>query len=354
MEALAQTEAEVREYKSQHDSVQDLPLVTGSATVTEVRTMDEDRRGEVWEAVQRELEESDVDLSSNLGSAPRADGDYAAVRDALADAPADMARRLETLVERAERPKPMLVSARIKPHESFDFVAGQYAGMRYIDTSRAYSIASSPNEDEIELCVRRVPDGRLSPRVCDDMEPGDEITLRGPHGELVLEEPSSRDSVFLATGTGVAPFKGMIDYAFEEGLDTHEGEERDIWLVLGAAWEDDLPYHEEFEALADENENFHYVPTLSREPYLSEWGGETDYVQHTFLKHVDTSSVRGALDKRVEDWLKKEPISDTTERIDPTEVDVYACGINAMVFSLVNAAEGVGVPPERIESEGFG
>lgn len=339
-------EAEVREYKSRHGSVSDMPLITDSAKVTEVSVMDDERTGEVHRAVRKVLDNHGVDVPETFNTT--------AVRDSLDQLPAEAARGVETLLERAERPYPMLVRARIRTDNGFDFVAGQYLGMRYTDTSRAYSIASSPNDDEVELCVRRVPDGRLSPRICDKMEAGDEVTVRGPYGELVLDEPSSRDVVFLATGTGVAPFKGMIDYMFEEGLDTYEGDDRNVWLILGAAWVDDLPYHDEFTALADEHDNFHYVPTLSREPYLSDWKGETEYVQHTFLKHVDGSKVRGAVDERVEDRLTSEPVSGTDERIDPGNAEIYACGINAMVFSLVNAAETVGVPSERIESEGFG
>lgn len=346
MSSLVTTEAEVREHTSGHDAIGELPLVTDSATVTEVRTMDDDRSDEAWSAAEEVLEENGVTVP------PMLDTDGA--REALSELPADEARRVSTLLERAERPFPMLVSARIKPDEEFDFVAGQYLGMRYTDTSRAYSIASSPNDDEVELCVRRVPDGRLSPRICDDMSAGDEVTIRGPHGELVLGDQSGRDIVFLATGTGVAPFKGMVDYVFDEGLDAYRGEDRDVWLVLGAAWEDDLPYHDEFRALADDRDNFHYVPTLSREPYLSDWEGETEYVQYTFLKHIDESSVRTSVDRRIERWVTEEPVSGMDTRIDPTDADIYACGINAMVYSLVNAAEGVGVPPERIESEGFG
>lgn len=335
----------VRDHKSQHDSISELPLVTESATVTEVVTMDDDRSGEAEEGIRRILEDTGVNPPTD---------DYDAVRNAVEEAPAEVARRVETVVGRAERPHPMLVRARILAEEEFDLLAGQYVGMRYKGISRAYSVANSPNDDEIEICVRRVPDGRLSPLICEEMKVGDEVTVRGPYGELVLEEASPRDMVFLATGTGVAPLKGMIDYVFEEGLDVYEGEERDVWLFLGAAWLDDLPYHDDFVELEAEHGNFHYVPTLSREAHLTDWEGETEYVQHVFLKHIDSSAVRKAIDETVEESLVSKPVSGTEERIDPGGIEAYACGINAMVFALVNAAESVGVPDERIESEGFG
>jgi NAD(P)H-flavin reductase len=160
--------------------------------------------------------------------------------------------------------------------------------------------------------------------------------------------------VFLATGTGVAPLKSMIEYLFETGRDEHRGTTRDIWLFLGAAWVDDLPYRERFRDLADDHDHFHFVPCLSRERYLTDWEGETDYVQHALLKHTDDGAVDYPLGERLERWLGKRPQSGVTARIDPANVDVYACGINAMVYSLVQAAERLGVPHDRIESEGFG
>jgi NAD(P)H-flavin reductase len=146
----------------------------------------------------------------------------------------------------------------------------------------------------------------------------------------------------------------MIDYLFETGRDAFDGVNRDVWLFLGAGWRDDLPYRETFRQRQHERENFHFVPCLSREPTLSEWDGESDYVQHALLKHVDPASVTTGLGQRLEEWLTATPKSGVEARFDPGHVDVYACGINAMVYSLVNAVERLGVPPERIESEGFG
>jgi len=345
-------DADVRPHASQHDAIGDLPLVTRSATVTEVETMDQDRRPEVVDAVREWLEDRGLD-----GDYPEVtrDTDLGGLAADLGDAGhPTLARKVATVAERYDRPKPMLARARFDTHRDVDFLAGQYVGLRYDGTSRAYSLANSPTEDELEICVRRVPGGRLSPRICDDLAVGDDLSVRGPYGDLVLGEQSERDLVFLATGTGVAPLKSMLDYVFETGRDEYAGGRRDVWLFLGAAWADDLPYRAAFRALARERENFHFVPCLSREPVLSDWDGETDYVQHALLKHTDANTVTAPLGRRLERWLREEPQSGVTVRIDPSDVDVYACGINAMVYSLVTAAERLGVPAERIESEGFG
>jgi len=344
-------ESTVRTHISQHDAVADLPLVTESATVTGVERMDQDRRPEVTAAINRWLGERGFADGYGPVEGPE---DWGGLREALTEADPELARRVATLTERYDRPKPMLVRARFRTDADLEYVAGQYVGLQYEGTPRAYSLASSPTEDELEICVRRVPGGKLSPRLCDDLAVGDELTVRGPYGELVLGDHSPRDMLFLATGTGVAPLRGMIEYVFETGRDTYEGQPRDVWLFLGAAWRDDLPYREFFRDLQHRHDNFHFVPCLSRELALSDWDGETDYVQHALLKHTDPTTVTTALGERLERWIAREPRSGVDARLDPTSAEVYACGINAMVYSLVKAAERLGIPPERIESEGFG
>ncbi|MFC4447603.1 FAD-binding oxidoreductase [Halorussus aquaticus] len=342
----------VREHASQHDAIADLPLITESAQVTSVTRMDRDRRSEVTAAVSRLLDEHG--LTREYGPVERReDCERVSTRLARDDYPG-VARRVATLAERVERPKPMLTSARFRTETDVDFLAGQYVGLRYDGTSRAYSLANSPTEDELEICVRRIPGGRLSPQICADLAVGDELTIRGPYGDLVLQDHSPRDMVFLATGTGVAPLKSMIEYVFETGRDEYEGDRRDVWLFLGAAWRDDLPYLDVFRRLQRQRENFHFVPCLSREPVLSEWDGETDYVQHALLKHTDPTTVTAGLGEELERWLRETPQSGVEARLDPTNSEVYACGINAMVYSLVTAAERLGIPQSRIESEGFG
>ncbi|WP_435101947.1 FAD-binding oxidoreductase [Halarchaeum sp. P4] len=341
----------VQEYKARHDAIADLPLVTESAVVTDVTRHDRDRREEARQALERALERRGLADDYGLDEATRWDELAEALR---ADGHPRLARQTDALYERVTRPKPMVVDISFRIEEEFDYLAGQYVGLKYDGISRAYSLASAPTEDEADICVRRVPGGRLSPRLCEDVEPGDEVTVRGPYGDLTLDKPSTHDLVFLATGTGVAPFRGMINYVFDTGRDEFEGETRDVWLFLGAAWDDDLPFGREFRALANEHENFHFVPCLTREHYLTAWHGESDYVQRAFAKYVERDAVAKAVDRPLGDGFRDAPKVSTDVRIDPDEVDVYACGSNAMVFSLERAAEGVGVPSERIVCEGFG
>src|SRR5687767_4776887 len=101
----------------------------------------------------------------------------------------------------------------------FDFVAGQFVSLRAQndgkEMTRAYSIASPPRADRtFDLCLNRVEGGFFSNFLC-DIAPGAEVKFHGPHGYFVTRTPL-RDSVFIATGTGVAPIRGMLHWLFAD------------------------------------------------------------------------------------------------------------------------------------------
>ncbi len=160
----------------------------------------------------------------------------------------------------------------------FGFVAGQWLSFKATkpdgeEITRAYSIASPPSEDNrFALCLNRVQDGFTSNYLC-DMKVGDEIACSGPFGDFILRPPM-RDTVFIATGTGIAPFRSMLHWLLAEES-RHQGKQ--LSLVFGNRTEKDIYYHDEFLRLASEHANFHYRPTLSRGG--SEWQGLRGYVQ---------------------------------------------------------------------------
>jgi ferredoxin-NADP reductase len=160
----------------------------------------------------------------------------------------------------------------------FGFVAGQWLSFKATkpdgeEITRAYSIASPPSEDNrFALCLNRVQDGFTSNYLC-DMKEGDEIACQGPFGDFTLRPPM-RDTVFIATGTGIAPFRSMLHWLLAEES-RHQGKQ--LSLVFGNRTEKDIYYHEEFLNLANEHPNFHYLPTLSRAD--ASWQGSRGYVQ---------------------------------------------------------------------------
>lgn len=160
----------------------------------------------------------------------------------------------------------------------FGFVPGQWLSVKTNtpegeEMTRAYSIASPPPENgHVAFCLNRVQDGFMSNHLCDLTE-GEKITFQGPFGDFILRPPL-RDTVFIATGTGIAPFRSMLHWLLAEP-DRHQG--RDFWLLFGARHEPDIYYREEFEQLAAKHANFHFLPTLSRAG--DDWKGLRGYVQ---------------------------------------------------------------------------
>ena len=160
----------------------------------------------------------------------------------------------------------------------FGFVAGQWLSFNSNkpdgeEITRAYSIASPPGDDNrFALCLNRVQDGFMSNFLC-DMQEGDEIHCQGPFGDFILRPPM-RDTIFIATGTGISPFRSMLHWLLTDPS-RHQGKQ--FWLVFGSRYERDIYYHDEFLRLASERPNFHYLPTLSRGSV--EWQGLRGYVQ---------------------------------------------------------------------------
>lgn len=106
--------------------------------------------------------------------------------------------------------------------------------------------------------------GVCSNHLC-DLRVGDEVKVSGPNGKgfLLPAVPADHDYLFVATGTGIAPFRGMA----MELLDDSEGPCRSqIHLVMGSPYTTDLLYDDLFRGYADEHENFHYDTAISREP----------------------------------------------------------------------------------------
>jgi ferredoxin-NADP reductase len=169
----------------------------------------------------------------------------------------------------------------------FHFIPGQFVSIQQLKPegkthTRAYSIASTPRTPaSFDLCLNRVENGFLSNWLC-DLEEGATVQFHGPHGMFTLRQPH-QDSVFIATGTGIAPFRGMVHWLFEKP-ERHTG--REYWLVYGTRHEDGLYYRDEFLAIEEAHSNFHYLPTLSRG--RSEWQGQRGYVQDHVREIVGT------------------------------------------------------------------
>ena len=160
----------------------------------------------------------------------------------------------------------------------FGYVPGQWLSVKAVspdgeEITRAYSIASPPSENgHVAFCLNRVEEGFMSNYLC-NLKARATVSFQGPFGDFILRPPL-RDTVFIATGTGIAPFRSMLQWLLAE---KERYQDREFWLLFGARTAADLYYREEFEQLAAKHANFHFMPTLSRAP--EEWKGLRGYVQ---------------------------------------------------------------------------
>lgn len=235
--------------------------------------------------------------------------------------------------------------------ESFPYKPGQFISAVAPDENgkqqtRAYSISSAPAGNRFELCVNRVENGFFSNHLADltDLPPGATIQIHGPHGHFVLEEPIT-DSIFVATGTGVAPMRAYTQWLFPaDGPDRSQGKE--IWLVYGTRYETDIYYHDEFAALAQRVPNFHYLPTLSRSQ--PEWKGLRGYVQEHVAKIVEERAAR------LGQPLPAHPVDPATPAADLRfDIYTYICGLNFMVSSVRDRLSSFGWHKKQIIFERY-
>ncbi len=206
----------------------------------------------------------------------------------------------------------------------FGFVPGQWLSVKAHtpqgeEMTRPYSIASPPSENgHVAFCLNRVHEGFMSNYLC-GLEEGAEIKFQGPFGNFILHPPM-RDSVFIATGTGIAPFRSMLHWLLAEES-RHEG--RELWLLFGARREEDIYYREEFERLAAEHANFHFLPTLSQG--ATEWTRKRGYVQEHVAEIVGSR----------------------------TDMHAYICGLAKMVKANRELLKGLGWDRPAIRYERY-
>lgn len=165
---------------------------------------------------------------------------------------------------------------------ALEFYAGQFLSLEVPrdggEEARPYSIASAPRDGKtFDLCLNRVEGGYVSNFLC-DLRAGASVGVSGPHGSFVASPPVEQELVFIATGTGIAPIRGMLAEIFN----AHPNLPRDVWLIFGVRHPETILYRQEFEHWAAQDPRFHFLPTLSRPP--ADWSGKTGYVQEHLRK----------------------------------------------------------------------
>jgi ferredoxin--NADP+ reductase len=226
---------------------------------------------------------------------------------------------------------PDLWSIRVAPEQQLAFQPGQYTTLGVEENGRvierAFSIASSPLEDEVEFFFELVPDGDLSPRL-HKLRTGDTFLIRREaKGRFTLDRTSGHKQHFLvATVTGVAPYMSMVRTAVREA---NQGKPPDFRMIVlqsaSRSWE--FAYREELQALAEQHEWLQYIPTVSRPWEDEHWKGEVGRAEDVIRKYSDSLG------------------------LDPATTTAYVCGHPQMIDNAKGILARRGFAPEFIREE---
>ena len=181
----------------------------------------------------------------------------------------------------------MIVRFRLPLHLNMRFEAGQYVDFMLADgVRRSYSIANPPKPEgviDLEFHIRHLPGGQFTDRVFNGMKTREKIQFEGPLGTFFLRD-SDKPAIFLASGTGYAPIRSILQKVLARGTD------RKMVLYWGARCLDDIYLYDEAKALADEHPNLTFVPVLSEPRPEDNWTGRTGFVHRSVIEdHPDMS-----------------------------------------------------------------
>ena len=208
------------------------------------------------------------------------------------------------------------VMLRLPPTSSLEFLPGQYVDVIGAEgLRRSYSVANAPRTDkQIELHIREVPDGAMSRYWFQQAKVNDLLRLRGPLGTFFLRGQAGKDLVLLATGTGIAPVKAIL-----EGLSglPAAAQPRSLTVYWGGRHREDLYWQPR------EQPGLRFVPVLSRAD--GDWRGQRGHVQDVMLR-------------------EHAYLADTL---------VYACGSDAMIHGAQAQLHAAGLPDRQFHSDAF-
>ena len=216
----------------------------------------------------------------------------------------------------------MIVRLKLPANERLQFLAGQYIDFLLKGGERrSFSMANSPHADElVELHIRHVAGGNFTDHVFGKMKERDILRLEGPLGSFFLREDSDKPIVLLASGTGFAPIKAIIEHL------RAQGSTRPAVLYWGCRHRADLYQHDWAVAAAAAMPNLRYVPVLSEPRPDDDWQGRVGFVHRAVMADLPDLSAH----------------------------EVYACGAPVMVDSAKrDFVAACGLPEEAFYADSF-
>jgi CDP-4-dehydro-6-deoxyglucose reductase len=237
--------------------------------------------------------------------------------------------KMPTRVTRMTKAAPdvMILRLQLPATNNFGFRAGQYIEFVLRDGQRrSYSMANAPHAvkeagvEGLELHIRHMPGGLFTDQVFGSLKEKDILRVEGPHGTFFLRDDSERPIVLLASGTGLAPVKAIVEDM------QHKGITRPTVLYWGCRSKADLYLHDWAEQQAASTPWLRYVPVLSDALPEDQWAGRTGFVHQAVL--ADLPDLSGH--------------------------EVYACGAPVMVQSArADFVAKAGLDPDLFFADAF-
>lgn len=231
--------------------------------------------------------------------------------------------RVSTLEKKS--PDVMQVRLQLPAADTFRYHAGQYIEFILRDGARrAYSMANAPHTQTeapgVELHIRHMPGGKFTDHVFGAMKEKEILRVEGPFGSFFLREDSDKPIVLLASGTGFAPIKALIEHLQFKGIT------RPAALYWGGRRPEDLYMNDWVQARAAELPWLRYIPVISNALPQDGWSGRSGFVHQAVLD--DFADLSGH--------------------------QVYACGAPIVVDSARAAYSAQrGLPPEEFFADSF-
>jgi CDP-4-dehydro-6-deoxyglucose reductase len=210
------------------------------------------------------------------------------------------------------------VCLRLPPSSNFIYNSGQYVNIIKGQIKRSYSIANRYQKgSELIFFVKKYVSGLMSNYWFNEAKVNDLLRIEGPIGSFFLREIEVENIIFLATGTGVAPIKAILE-SVNDSASLYKN--KYFWLFVGARYANELYWNPKE---LNSNLNLKYIPVLSRDE--DGWNGERGYIQDIVVKH-------------------NIPLSDS---------QVYACGSNIMIEAAQKALIAKGLKRKHFFSDAF-
>jgi CDP-4-dehydro-6-deoxyglucose reductase len=189
-----------------------------------------------------------------------------------------MPTRVSSLVKKSA--DVVVMQLQLPANDAFAFRAGQYIEFILRDGARrSYSMANAPHIGPgLELHIRHMPGGRFTDLVFGTMKEKDILRIEGPFGSFFLREDSDKPMVFLASGTGFAPLKALLEHM------QHCGITRPTTLYWGGRRPGDLYMDDWVQAQLANMPHLHYVPVVSDALPEDQWTGRTGFVHLAVLQ----------------------------------------------------------------------